>query len=415
MESVRLSKCFYFTHDLHITFNVRKNSLCYDVKRKTLVEYKTSRRMIMNKKIVLEEAYGDVNIEMLADLALTQGISGHEQDVAEVFKSWVEDSCDEITYDNLGSIIALKKGKGNGPKLMLAGHIDEVGFLVKSIDDQGFLRLHPVGGWWGHVLPSKAVSIETRCGKIYMGVIGSKAPHGMKPEVRNKVMDIADLYVDLGVQSKAEVNCLGIQVGDPITPKGDFHVMANPNFLMSKAWDNRVGAAVVVDVLRSLKGVETEADIYSVGTVQEEVGLRGAKTAAQSINPDIALTLDVTIATDTPGGDNRIKMGVGVTLGVMDASYIAHKGLLYQLEDLAKELEFDTQFEMMSAGGTDSGEIHKVHDGVITLTLSIPARYIHSHLGLIHRKDYADTVSLITEFAKRLDNDMLNEIKNYKR
>ena len=369
----------------------------------------------MSEKCLIEEAYGDVNLEMLADFALTHGISGHEREVAGVFKSWVESSADSITYDNLGSIIATKDGKEGGPRIMLAGHIDEIGFLVKSIDDNGFLRLHPVGGWWAHVLPSKPVMIETRKGHAYVGVIGSKAPHGMAPAVRNTVMDIKDLYVDLGVASKAEVDVLGIQVGDPITPKADFHVLANPNYLMSKAWDDRVGAAIVVDVLRHLKGIETEASVFAVGTVQEEVGLRGAKTAAQKINPDIAFALDVTIATDTPGEDGRIKLGVGATLEVMDASYIGHKGLLYHLQDLAEELEIGTQFELLAAGGTDSGEMHKVHDGVITLTLSIPARYIHSHLGIIHRKDYADTVRLLSEFCKRLDAKGLEALVNYKR
>lgn len=369
----------------------------------------------MSKKSLIEEAYGDVNLEMLADFALTHGISGHERAVAEVFKSWVESSSDSIEYDNLGSIIATKNGSTNGPKIMLAGHIDEIGFLVKSIDDNGFLRLHPVGGWWAHVLPSKPVMIETRDGRAYVGVIGSKAPHGMAPSVRNTVMDIKDLYIDLGVASKDEVDVLGIQVGDPITPKADFHVLANPNYLMSKAWDDRVGAAIVVDVLRHLKGTKTESTVYAVGTVQEEVGLRGAKTAAQKINPDVAFALDVTIATDTPGEDGRIKLGVGATLEVMDGSYIGHKGLLYHLQDLADELKIDTQMELLSAGGTDSGEINKVHDGVITLTISIPARYIHSHLGIIHRKDYADTVTLLTEFCKRLDQDSLENLRNYKR
>lgn len=369
----------------------------------------------MKKNITLEEAYGDVNLEMLADFTLTNGISGHEKDVANVFKSWVEESADDICFDNLGSIIAHKKGAENGPKIMLAGHIDEVGFLVRSIDDNGFLRIHPVGGWWPHVLLSQPVTIQTREGKMYVGVTGSKAPHGMTPAVRNKVMDITEVFVDLGVASKDEVELLGIQVGDTVTPKSDFHVLANPNFLMSKAWDDRIGAAIVVDVMRQLKDVQTASHIYSVGTVQEEVGLRGARTAAQTINPDIAFAVDVTIATDTPGEDNRIKMGVGATLEVMDGSVIGHKGLLYYLQDLAEEMNIDTQFEILAAGGTDSGEIHKVHDGVITLTLSIPARYIHSHLGIIHRKDYADTVALITEFCKRCDADVLESLQNYKR
>ncbi|CAM3639623.1 M42 family metallopeptidase [Erysipelothrix sp. HDW6B] len=363
----------------------------------------------------LEEAYGDVNLSMLADFTLTNGISGHEREIAEVYRNWTEDAADDISYDNLGSIIAHKEGVANGPKIMFAGHIDEIGFLVKSIDANGFIRLHPVGGWWPHVLLSQPVTVTTRKGAAYVGVIGSKAPHGMPVAVRNKVMELKDLYVDMGVNSKEELEYLGVQVGDAITPKADFHVLANPNYLMSKAWDNRIGAAISAEVIRQLKEEKTDAHIYSVGTVQEEVGLRGAKTAAQKINPDIAVTIDTTIAQDTPGEDNRIKLGVGVTLEVMDASYIGHKGLLYYLQDLSDELGIDYQFELLAAGGTDSGEIHKVHDGVITLSISIPTRYIHSHYGIIHRKDYVDTVKLLTEFSKRVNASVLEDLQNYKR
>lgn len=368
----------------------------------------------MGKK-KLPEAYGEIDLNLLCDLTLANGISGHEKEVAGVFKDWVKDSVDRIEYDNLGSIVAIKEGKETGPRLMFAGHIDEIGFLVKNIDENGYLRIHPVGGWWPHVLLSQPVIVMTRDERMYTGVIGSQAPHGMKPEVRNKVMDIKDLFVDIGVSSKAEaMDVLGIQIGDMVVPKADFHVLANPNYLMSKAWDNRVGAAIVVDVLRELREEKTDATIYGVGTVQEEVGLRGAKTSAQMINPDVAITLDVTIATDTPGEDNRIKLGVGATLEVMDGSYIGHKGLLYYLQDLSKEMGIENQLEILSAGGTDSGEIHKVHDGVIALTVSIPARYIHSHYGIIHRKDYADTVKLLAEFSRRLDNELLDELKSYK-
>lgn len=368
----------------------------------------------MDKK-KLPEAYGDINLDMLADFTLTNGISGHERDVADVYKQWVEESVDRIEFDNLGSIIAVKDGAIGGPKIMLAGHIDEIGFLVKNIDDNGFIRMHPVGGWWAPVLPSQPVTIKTRDGLMYVGVIASRPPHGMSVAERNKPLEIKDLYIDLGVDSKEQVELLGIQIGDSITPKADFHVLANPNYLMSKAWDDRVGIAIIADVMRNLKDVKTDSTVFGVGTVQEEVGLRGAKTAAYMVDPDVAITLDVTVATDTPNEDNRIKMGVGATLEVMDASYIGHKGLLYLLEDLSDQLNIEYQLEVLSAGGTDSGEIHKTKDGVIALTVSIPARYIHSHLGIIHRKDYADTVTLLTEFCKKFNSKMLNDLSYYKR
>lgn len=369
----------------------------------------------MSDKFEFEKPYGTVNMEMLEDLTLTNGISGHEKEVAKVFKKWTEESVDAYDYDELGSIIAIKEGEQNGPKIMLAGHIDEIGFLVKNIDEKGYLRIHPVGGWWPHVLLSQAVTVKTREGKEFVGVVGSQAPHTLKPEVRKNVMNIEDIYVDLGVTSKEEVLALGIQIGDPITPKSDFYEMANPNYLMSKAWDDRIGAAIVMETLRRLKDEKTSATIYGVGTVQEEVGLRGAQTAAQKLNPDIGIALDVTVATDAPGEDNRIQLGKGITFEVMDGSHIGHKGLIYYLQDLAEEMGKEYQFEILSAGGTDSGTMHKVHDGVIQITLSIPARYIHSHLGIIHRKDFVDTVDLLVEFIKRLDQNVLDQLRSTKR
>lgn len=366
-------------------------------------------------KVKLPDPYGDVNIDMLADLTLTNGISGHERDVADVFKEWVEDSVDVVEFDNLGSIIAIKKGLKDGPKVMLSANIDEAGFVVKHVDKDGYIKIQPVGKWWLPVLPAQPVVIKTRTGLMYVGVISSKVHRRSEEGNFKKFIEIDDLYVDLGVSSKEEVELLGIEIGDSIARKSDFHVLANPNFLMSKAWRNRAGTGVVIDVMRNLKDVQTDSTIFGVGTVQGEVGLRGARTAANFVKPDVAITLDVTASTDTPGEDNRIKIGVGTTFEIMDATYIGHKGLLYMLEDLSKDLNIDYQIEVSGVGANDSGEIHKAHDGVIALTISIPARYIGSHNSIINRKDYADTVKLLTEFCKRFDTKMLNELIEYKR
>ncbi|MBN2849773.1 MAG: peptidase M28, partial [Erysipelotrichaceae bacterium] len=181
------------------------------------------------------------------------------------------------------------------------------------------------------------------------------------------------------------------------------------------AWDDRVGALIATEVLLNLKDVPHAADLYAVGTVQEEVGLRGAKTATYAVKPDLGIAIDVTIADDTPGSEARIKMGVGVTLGILDASHLGHRGLLHYLDGLAKELKIDVQYEALLAGGTDSGEIHKSFEGIVNLTLSIPSRYIHSHRAMIHRKDYCDTVTLLTEFCKRVDWKLLEELKETNR
>ena len=358
----------------------------------------------------MEQIYGNCDLKMMEDFCQADGPSGAEKAATRVMKSYLEGYADEIDYDVLGSLIGVKKGVGNGPKLMLAGHIDEIGFIVSKIEDDGFIRIAPLGGWWGHVVLSCKFIITTGEGKKIRGVVGSKAPHGMKADVREKVVEIKEMFIDIGVKNKAEVVELGIKQGDFITPDSTFDVMGNPNYLMAKAWDDRVGALIATDVVRNLKGVAHPCDVYAVGTVQEEVGLRGAKTAAYKIDPDVGIALDVTLATDAPGESGDCKCGVGLTISIMDSSVLGHRGLIDYLGKLAEELKIDVQYDALLAGGTDSGEIHKTKAGIVNVTISIPARYIHSNQGIIHRKDYCDTVTLLTEFAKRLDADLLKEL-----
>jgi len=367
------------------------------------------------KATSIELAYGTVDLKMMEAFTSADGISGCEKEASRVMRTYVEPVSDSITYDNLGSLIALQKGKGDGPRVMLAGHIDEIGFVVRMIEDKGFLRLAPIGGWWGHVLLSHPVIITTREGKKYTGIIGSRPPHGLPAEVRSKVMEVKDLFVDLGVKDKNEVDLLGIKPGDMVTPKSDFMVMNNPNFLAAKAWDNRVGALIATEVLMNLRNKPHVADLYAVGTAQEEVGLRGAKTAAYVVKPDIAIALDVTLGNDIPQAEPGSKLGVGITLGIQDSSVLGHRGLLNLMESIANELKLDVQYDLLLAGGTDSGEMHKAYEGVINMTISIPSRYIHSHRALIHRKDYVDTVTLLTEFCMRVDWPMVESLRTYNR
>lgn len=335
---------------------------------------------------------------MMQEVVLADGIAGNEKEVSRVLKAYVSDSVDEVFYDHLGSIAFKKKGRSD-KTIMIAGHIDEVGFLVKHIDDQGYIKLHPVGGWWGHVLPSKPLTITTREGKKIIGIVGSQPPHGMKPEVRKQVIEVTDLFLDCGFTSLQEALDAGIQYGDMVTPHSEFFSLGDGQVLASKAWDDRVGALIMAQVMRNLKDIEPVFNIVGVGTVQEEVGLRGAKTAAAMVKPDVAITLDVTIATDIPKGDKSIKMGYGVTLEIADASHFGHRGLLTHMANIAKSLDIPVQYEMLAAGGTDSGEIHKSGQGVIAITMSIPSRYIHSHYALIHHKDVKDTIDVLTRFV----------------
>jgi putative aminopeptidase FrvX len=354
----------------------------------------------------------DETLTMLKDLTDAKGIPGNEREVREVMKQYIAPYADEITTDGLGSLIAKKVGKEGGPKIMVAGHLDEVGFMITQIDDKGFLRFQTVGGWWGQVMLAQRVTIVTRQGEV-TGIIGSKPPHILSAEARKKPIEIKDMFIDIGASSREEAQEWGVRPGDMVVPYFEFTVMNNEKMLLAKAWDNRIGCAIAIDVLRQLKGVEHPNVVYGVGNVQEEVGLRGAKTATYKIEPDIGFAVDVGIAGDTPGISEReamSKMGKGPQVVVYDASMVAHKGLRDFVTDTADELNIPYQFESIPGGGTDAGSIHLTHKGVPALAITIATRYIHSHAAMLHRDDYENAVKLIVEVIKRLDRETVDKI-----
>ena len=355
----------------------------------------------------------DETLTMLKDLTDAKGIPGNEREVREVMKKYIAPYADEITSDGLGSLIAKKVGKEGGPKIMVAGHLDEVGFMITQIDDKGFLRFQTVGGWWGQVMLAQRVTIVTRNGEV-TGIIGSKPPHVLSAEARKKPVEIKDMFIDIGASSREEAEEWGVRPGDMVVPYFEFTVMNNEKMLLAKAWDNRIGCAIAIDVLRQLQGVDHPNVVYGVGNVQEEVGLRGAKTATYKIQPDIGFAVDVGIAGDTPGISEKeamSKMGKGPQVVVYDASMVAHKGLRDFVTDTADELNIPYQLESIPGGGTDAGSIHLTHNGVPALAITIATRYIHSHAAMLHRDDYENAVKLIVEVIKRLDRETVDKIK----
>jgi len=355
----------------------------------------------------------DETLTMLKDLTDAKGIPGNEREVREVMKKYIAPYADEITSDGLGSLIAKKVGKEGGPKIMVAGHLDEVGFMITQIDDKGFLRFQTVGGWWGQVMLAQRVTIVTRNGEV-TGIIGSKPPHVLSAEARKKPVEIKDMFIDIGASSREEAEEWGVRPGDMVVPYFEFTVMNNEKMLLAKAWDNRIGCAIAIDVLRQLQGVDHPNVVYGVGNVQEEVGLRGAKTATYKIQPDIGFAVDVGIAGDTPGISEKeamSKMGKGPQVVIYDASMVAHKGLRDFVSDTADELNIPYQFESIPGGGTDAGSIHLTRNGVPALAITIATRYIHSHAAMLHRDDYENAVKLIVEVIKRLDRETVDKIK----
>ncbi|QDP99719.1 M42 family metallopeptidase [Lysinibacillus fusiformis] len=355
----------------------------------------------------------DSTLQMFKDLTDANGIAGNERAPREVMKKYIAPYADSVETDNLGSVIAKKVGDENGPKIVVAGHLDEVGFMVTQIDDKGFIKFQTVGGWWSQVMLAQRVTITTRKGEEVIGVIGSKPPHILPAEVRNKVVDIKDMFIDVGAASKEEVLEWGVRPGDMVTPYFEFNVMKNDKYLLAKAWDNRIGCAIAIDVMKALKDEKHPNILYSVGNVQEEVGLRGAKTATHKIQPDIGFAVDVGIAGDTPGvtaKESNSKMGAGPQIVVYDASMVSHRGLREFVLDVADDNNIPYQFEAMAGGGTDAGSIHVTANGVPALSIGIATRYIHSHAGILHRDDYDNAVKLMVEVIKKLDRDAVNKI-----
>src|SRR5699024_6708056 len=246
------------------------------------------------------------------------------------------------------------------------------------------------------------------------GVIGSKPPHILTAEARKKPVDVKDMSIDIGASSKEEAEEFGVEPGDSVVPYFEFTQLKNEKMLLAKAWDNRIGCAIAIEVLKQLKNETHPNTVYGVGTIQEEVGLRGAKTSAHLIEPDIGFGVDVGIAGDTPGisaNEADSKLGDGPQIILYDASMISHKGVRDLVVETAKEKEIPFQYSSMAGGGTDSGAIHLTKDGVPALSFTIATRYIHSHAAILHRDDFEIAVKLIVEVIKKLDNEKVKEIR----
>jgi len=346
----------------------------------------------------------DASQTLLKELTEAFGPPGHEAEIAGIMKKHFR-GLGSVTQDGLGSVICRQNGKADEPRIMMAGHMDEVGFMVKGVTKEGFIKFLPMGGWWGHVLLAQKVKIRTAKGDV-IGVVGSKPPHELQEEERRKVMELKDMFIDVGATSYFDVKKrLGIRAGDPITPDASFSVMANERLYLAKALDNRVGCALVVDALRKLSKTPHPNAVYGVATTMEEVGLRGAQTSVASVKPHVAIALDVGIAHDTPGSqtDGDEKLGGGVGILVYDASMIPNVKLRNLAIDICEKQKIPYHLGTVERGGTDAGRFHIYDTGVPSLVIFIPTRYIHSHSTIMDRKDYDAAVRLLVELSKRLD------------
>jgi len=336
-------------------------------------------------------------MELMRKLSLSPGISGFEEKIVNIIKDELKDHVDKLEEDLMGNVIAIKKGKDSSIKVMLAAHMDEIGLIVRHIDKKGFVLFSKIGGINDQMLMNQTVVIHSEKGDI-TGVIGAKPPHRMKESERKKIIDHEHMFIDIGAFSDEEALEL-IAIGDPISFKAGFEEFPN-DLIMGKALDNRIGCYVMIE---TLKRVNTKATVFGVGTVQEEVGLKGAKTSSFKIDPDMAFALDVTIAGDHPGikeDDAPAKIGEGPAIILADASgrgIITPEKIKNLLIASSNEANIKYQLEVSEGGTTDASAIHLSRDGIPTGVVSVPTRYIHTTVSIASMEDVENTINLLVK------------------
>lgn len=349
---------------------------------------------------------------LLKEITEANGVSGYEAEVRKIMARELKDNVDEIEYDKMGSIMGRQKGTAASPKVMAVGHMDEIGFMVKEITKDGYIKFLALGGWWGHVALGQRMRIITSKG-IIPGVIGSTPPHLLPQKEREKVLEIKDMFIDVGTQEGFDVKKkLGIKPGDPIIPDSDFQVMGNKKMYMAKAFDNRVACAIVLDLVKKLKKQKHPNTFLGCASVQEEVGLRGAQTLAQLADPDVCIVIDTSIGQDIPpeGFKKNEKLGSGPSILIYDGTMIPNLKLRDLVIMTAEEKKIPYNITYIERGGTDAGRIHLSRTGVPSIVIGPAVRYIHSHNSILNRSDYDNTVKLVAEIVKKLDKKTVDSL-----
>ncbi|MBI5059867.1 M42 family metallopeptidase [candidate division KSB1 bacterium] len=336
-----------------------------------------------------------MDFSLLKTLADAHAVSGREEGIRALIRKELTTVGCKVTTDSMGNLIGYKKGSGK-KKVMLAAHMDEIGFLVSHVDKEGFLRLQPVGGWDPRTMMAQRVYVHT-AKKRLLGVIGSKPVHVLSEEEAKKPLRVTDYFVDLGLPAKPVQSM--VEVGDPVTMARTLEEIGD--CFTGKAVDNRFGVWLMVEALRRVK--KHTVDIYAVATVQEEVGIRGAIASAQDIRPDVGIALDITIAVDTPGSqaqDHITRLGDGAALKVMDGASISNPKLIRELRDLAKQRKLKYQLEILPRGGTDAGGLRMFSGHCAVATLSVPVRYVHSTVETVSKADLESCVDLLSAYLE---------------
>ncbi len=347
----------------------------------------------------------DVSLSLLESLTQADAVPGHEDEVRTLFREHLA-PCGTIQADRMGNVFCTRPGPAEGPRVLVESHMDEVGFLVQQVTAAGFVKFVALGGWWTHTLLAQRVRIATPKGKV-TGVVGSTPPHFLAADKRDKVLAIEDLFIDIGATDRDHaMHALGVTPGCPIAPVSPWTPLGRPGLYASKAFDNRVGVALVIETLQQMASLSPPNTVIGAACAQEEVGLRGAHTITHSTEPDVAIVLEGPPADDTPGFDSDAsqgKIGGGPQIRLYDPTMIANPRLAQIVLETAEAHGVPHQIAVRRSGGTDAGAIHKTRYGVPSIVIGVPVRYIHSHVSIIHIEDYLASLELVVRLLCRLD------------
>ncbi len=379
-----------------------------------------SRTLVLVASLIPTLASGqtlDASAELMRALTEAPGPSAFEESVREIVVQEFEELGADVQFDGLGSVLATFPRSSDGPVVMVTAHLDEVGLMVQHITPDGFIRVKTLGGWLRQALPDQRWTILGRDGPV-MAISGIWTIHVMPAEQRQRVWSLDEIFLDVGATSRAEVEEMGIRPGDGIAPLSDFAVMANGRYA-AKAWDDRVGLAVMLVAARRIRdeGIRIPAEVVWVATTQEEIGLRGAQTAVALAEPELGISIEAGVAADFPGiGPTQAqeRLGGGPGIFLLDSSMIPNRKLRDFMFDVANESGIPLQADVLTGYGEDGAEIQRFDSGRPSVNITVPTRYLHSHTGIIQRSDFDQAVDLLVAVLRRLDQATVNELASFR-
>ena len=353
-------------------------------------------------------------ISLLRELTEAHSVSGHEDEVRAIFTDELSE-IGPLATDKSGSVICAHSNEG--PRVLIAGHMDEVGFMVQNITPDGFIQFVTIGGWWSQVMLGQRVEILTRGGEKIPGLIGSKPPHFLPPSQRDNPVPVEAMFIDIGASSFREATSeMAVSLGDPVAPVSQFIPLAKSGLHMAKAFDNRLGMACVIQAALQLSTSDHPNELVFAGSVQEEVGLRGAKTLANFVKPDVAIVLEGPPADDTPGfnpAESQGRLGGGVQIRLYDPSAIGNPRLAHLALRTALGANIPHQTTVRRSGGTDAGSLHLANCGIPCVVLGVPTRYIHSHNAIMDVEDYLSMLKITIALAEKLDQTTVDSLTRF--